>query len=228
MALGTRKAPLLLSGLEIDVDKDWGTRVIKNLGAPAVAGDAVKFPARRADLEYPTEDVSFEYLLSIGKASVGFGRAWDSLTWDILSLDSFADRRIKVVMGGQAPFIFARSVDVDNGYTLRVDTGRVTEDHRILKYVAGTGTVIAIEAVDFGPEDSYFWEFEWLGSNFKSFRQSTTPQLSGTDTDIASGRWGFGGYSLVAYNTAMWPYLAKTGSRSPEVLKYFEVPVIGL
>ncbi|MBU1449322.1 hypothetical protein KKF45_05755, partial [Patescibacteria group bacterium] len=42
MAFGLRKAPPLLSGLEIDVDKDWGGKIIKNFGIPVTPGDSVR------------------------------------------------------------------------------------------------------------------------------------------------------------------------------------------
>ena len=57
----------------------------------------LKPPVKRADLEYPTEDVTFTYLAAINKLRTvsGYGGGRTSARW-ILTVDSFTDKAIEL------------------------------------------------------------------------------------------------------------------------------------
>jgi len=181
-----------LSQLEIDTDKDWGGHVIKNLGAPSDAGDAVRLPVRRSDLEYPTEDVSFAYLTVINKVEL-VSNACIQTYGAIFTADNFSDKAIKNLSHGDYSLFYARWNDKDNHYELFQDSNLSTEDFRLKKLSGGSDTVLGVESVDLGADEGYINALSCSGSTIKAFREDlTTPKISVTDTDFTSGKFGTG------------------------------------
>ena len=194
-------------------------------------GGADAIPDRgiaRSQLEYPTVDVPFAWLLAIGKAD------WsqdDDFVNIVATVDSFADRRIELVAqvgavyGDARGLAIGRHVNGKNYYKSSIYAPRATADHFIGKYVAGTWIELATEAVDLTAEVAYALTFSINGTTLKSWRQlirdlTVAPTLSATDTALASGRWG-------SRYVAEPCILGAPASPAPKPIAYFEVPVIG-
>jgi len=106
---------------------------------------------------------------------------------------------------------------------------------RIHKVVNGFETLMASEAVDLEDRVSQLTKLQVVGTTIKGFRGDlTTPKTTVTDTAHARGRWGFewwGGDTGAGYGGATIPpssiKFVATASPDPEVLRYFEAPVVG-
>jgi len=186
-------------------------------------------------MEYPTENVSIGYLTIIGKAK-GYRCHW--LAWTagyicmaILCVDSFADKSIEGwCSGNQGGSCIGRYSDENNLYATGIDPGATTEDFTIAKFVAGTFTKLASEAVDING-GGHHQKLSISGTTLSGYRDfATTPQITATDTDLASGLWGITPRLYPGHEHGVDPlvsYLGAPSSSSPEVLGYFEVPIVG-
>ncbi|MEL9929594.1 MAG: hypothetical protein QXF50_01685, partial [Sulfolobales archaeon] len=183
-----------LSQLIIDVDKDWGGHVIKNLGTPVDPGDSLRLQdltshknaspidhpdgsittakiadgnVTRAKLEYPTSNVSFAYLAAIDKVMyVSFG------TWGVrvLTRDSFTDKAVFAAVQVNAyPAVFARVQDYNNSYESLYNPAASTADHFIEKLSAGSFTTLATESIDIDTKGRGL-AISVVGSTIKSMR----------------------------------------------------------
>lgn len=145
----------------------------------------------RGNLEYPTEDVSFAYLLSIEKARYGRN---DTQRGGIQTIDAFTDKAIEGLLAGEV-VITARAdrfIDVGDGntYWFWMPIGYGTADFEIAKRVDGSHTELAHEAVDLN-DYNYVGMASISGSTLKFFREDlTTPKITATDTTFASGYFG--------------------------------------
>ncbi len=216
-----------LSELQIDVSKDWRDYLIKNLGDPVAAGDAVVYPVQRTWLEYPTEDVELTYLASIGKMTFDKHHTWGIAC---LTVDDFANKAIEGWSCGGVNTLIGRFVDSDDSYFMDMYTGATGADScRIQKVVAGTSTLLGYETQDLTTAPGYLFKFSISNTTLKGFRDDmTTPKVTVTDTAHATGKWGtrwreqelgqYAPFSLI---------LRAAASPSPKPLAYFEVPVVG-
>lgn len=216
-----------LSELKIDVSKDWLGYVIKNLGAPVDAGDAVRLPVLRANMEYPLTDVALGYLLSIGK--VGEVRAYNGYNefYGLLTVDSFTDKAVSCFQKDYSGHL-CRWVDLNNWYGSWLYSGAATADFQVGKNVGAGWTLLASEAVDLTAHHVWLLKFSLLGTTLKAYREDmVTPKISVTDTSHASGRFG----SWAATSQYAWTSLAcillAPSSPSAKALSYFEAPVVG-
>jgi len=223
-----REPTVSLSGLTIDVDKDWLGHVIKNLGAPVDAGDAVRLPVLRANMEYPLTDVCMVYLEALGKST------YLEPTWYLkgvsVVVDAFTDKAVEAVMGGSYSALLLRMQNSQNGYAQYIDCTQTASDYRTYKIAAGAYTVIAYEAVDLAEDYQYLCKASALGSTLTVYRDDlTTAKYSVTDTAYASGKFGYRPFTT--YRTCfVYPstaYLRAPSSPSPPPLAYFEAPVVG-
>jgi len=151
----------------------------------------IPYPIRRRDLEYPTENVKFAYLIAIDKVYLDYGLD-TGYTW-IYTVDAFTDKALKarIYNSGGTLVFYARGKFGGDFYALPdLRFYLSTEDFRITKNVSGTATVLASEAVDL---DGFYGIIGSIsGSTLKAFRDDfTTPKLTATDTDIAEGEFGF-------------------------------------
>jgi len=184
-------------------------------------------PITRADLEYPTEDVAFVYLEAIGKAEALLA---SSSHGKVVTSDSFTDKAVRSVCGGHRSTAIARLQDIDNLYRQHLSAGRATEDNLIVKVSGGTESVLASEAVDISG-DFHFIMFSASGSTLKAFRDDLTAErISATDTEFASGRFGYGVWDIdldttgrIHYN----PVLLAPASPLRRPLVTIEAEVVG-
>jgi len=208
-------------------DASLGGRLIKNLGAPVEPNDAVRFPVRRIDLEYPTVDVLLVYLLCINKIQVN--------TEILMTVYSFADRGIQSAVGWTTVIFSpqqARFIDIYNYYWNQIYQPATTSDHRLLKYVTGVSTLLGYEAVDLATEGYTLFKLRCIGTTIESYRvDMVTPKISVTDVDIASGRFrAFMEFPVGATNYGCNPFtafLTASSSTSPKTIAYFEASIIG-
>ena len=260
-----------LSELVIDVDKDWGGHVIKNLGAPVDANDAARktdvdtvqsnlnshisaspidhpdgsiTTAKIADgaittskiadravtrtkLEYPTEDVSYNYLEVIGKAQAIYAST-------LATTDSFTDKASETF--GILPDIPAwiaqgRIQDEDNLYYIVYDVSASTQDFQLRKREAGTWTTLGYEAVDLSAETWTRTKIECVGSTIKAYRlDMTTPKITATDTTFTSGYYGHHLFDKVGYKVLTSPELCilrAPASPLPQAKAIIEAEIIG-
>jgi len=159
----------------------------------------------RIKLEYPTVDVSFAYLSSINKAvsaNLIRTKVTDYRQTTMLTTDSFVDRAVACPYANIIDDILVVRVSGQNTfYSFFSDHGAYTADVKIRKIVNGTVTDLAYEAVDVGADYVQFvGALSVSGSTLKFWRQdvidvdsinfSVPPNVSATDTSIASGRFG--------------------------------------
>jgi hypothetical protein len=101
-----------------------------------------------------------------------------------------------------------------SGYTHEMITGTTTQDNRLVKWSAGSPTLIGYEAVDLS-DYHYLYGIDVSGSSFKCYRawvtaktiSSATAKFTVTDTAYASGYIGIGfvrGYYPVPYPVPTW------------------------
>jgi len=153
----------------------------------------------RAQLEYPTVDVSFAYLAVIDKIvysdHIGAGVA-------ILTIDSFTDKAVVagVQVNDHATLIGRLGSSITHYYG-RLIPSATTEDQVIFKTVGGSITKIAALSTDIDYTGRLF-ALTCSGSTIKTGRKDTSTRinplnpgllvnLSTTDTSIASGSFGF-------------------------------------
>ncbi len=183
----------------------------------------------RDKLEYPTEDVSFAYLQAIGKvySYPDEGHMAGSLLFG--TVDSFADKSVEVFITGEIGYVYARWSDDDNFYRTYQETGLSTADHKLHKFVGGTNTELGSESVDLNDYYMYRYKLSCNGSAIKSFRvDMTTPKISVTDTDLASGKYGIFSPNSDAYPSLYGSiYLRAPSTKLPQLKAIVEFDIIG-
>jgi len=180
----------------------------------------------RVKLEYPTVDVSLAYLSSIGKAKPPDAPGNHAPL--IATVDSFADKAIRSNVTSERAILFGRFIDAKNFYENYQATSENTADHRLAKFLNGSWYLLAYESVDLDPAYTYVYLFSISGSTLKGFRDNlTTPKISGTDTSLASGLWGVGGWSYNIASSLCGAVLLAPASPSPQAISILEVGVEG-
>jgi len=177
----------------------------------------------RDKLEYPTENVTFAYLIAIGKATYAriFGVA--GRTGGFVTVDSFTDKALKTMIPEDCRSPMSRWQDENNAYYTYMENGGSTADHQIRKYEGGSETSLGTEAVDLRDDDVYLVIHSVSGSTIKSFREDlTTPKITVTDTTFASGRFGHG-FTYHQNATPVYMELIAPASPSPKALAVIEV-----
>jgi hypothetical protein len=122
----------------------------------------------------------------------------------------------------------------NSGYTHEMMTGATTQDHKLIKWTAGTTTALAYEAVDLS-DYHYLYGIDISGSSFKCYRawvtaktiSSATAKFTATNTAYASGYIGIGftrGYYPIPYAVPTW---FSAFSRGVEALAIAEMEVEG-
>ena len=161
----------------------------------------------RTKIEYPTENVSFSHLAAIDKVGGGLFR-YSSL---VVTKDVLVDKSVfGVVQPTNVPMIAGRYNDANNTYVAEFYTPAETADHRLVKIVGGDVVIIAEESVDIGLSGQGL-AISCSGSSIKSMRWDTggfldplslptpTATISATDTDLASGRFGYRFLDTLSY-----------------------------
>jgi hypothetical protein len=243
-----------LSTLIIDADKDWLKYNITNFGPGGVdlyslltahaarhlagGADAISGIAR-SQLEYPTVGVELTYLLAIGKAVWGALASSDAnMGRRVVTVDAFTDKAVKTIACIGSDFAgigVLRFNAVNSHYYNMISVNAVTADHKIEKIVPNAVTTLATEAVDLTAKRSYTTLHSISGSTLKSFRSDatsddlpSTPQISATDTSLASGGMGVGDRSDAnVNNTFGYGSLLAPASASPPARGIIELNVEG-
>ena len=183
----------------------------------------------RADLEYPTENVTFAYLAAINKlkdiTKIAIPNAIAFVT-----LDGFTDKDILTALHGYGGgLILMRWTDENNYYDVVHRAVETTADHKLRSVVAGTITDLATEAVDLNYSDYY--RSGVSGSTLKSDRGvDGVVELNATDTNFMSGSFGLAQYSGTYDNTSLAYLPAKLmppATKLKPSVRIFEVDVIG-
>jgi hypothetical protein len=164
----------------------------------------------RAKLEYPTVNVSLRYLNIIGKAVGKPAYYYRPL---LGTVDVFTDKAVEAMGYKDHAAVDLRNQNDSNSYRVLLYTGRGTSDFLITRIVAGSDIILAQEAVDL-PDGYWHILGSISGSTIKSFRSRNglpaTPNVSATDTALASGYFGVE-TNVVEYS---WVY-ADAWLRSP-------------
>jgi len=148
----------------------------------------------REHLEYPTENVTFAYLIAIGKTVTDYLNQSPDDEVQVYTSDIFTDRAIEGWNEDCSGVLAGRWNDVKNMYYEHIDAARSSRDFYIAKVVDGSMTVLGYEAVDLQSGVYYRHKFSISGSTLKGFRTDmTSPKITVTDTTFASGRFGHGG-----------------------------------
>jgi len=181
----------------------------------------------RAKLEYPTVNVSFAYLDAINKLVAVPAPDWNLI--GSATLDSFTDKALEGLASDRSMLLCLRTDKTwDNRYTSAVDTSRSTADLWLHKVVNKDVIDLANEAVDLTSSSSHLCKISASGSTIKGFRADmTTPKLTATDTELASGsvQIGSGWGKTTAYSLTY--YLRTPASPSPPALGVLEVNIEG-
>jgi len=140
---------------------------------------------------------------------------------------TFTNGYIEYIVVGTKGNASFRFVDTNNYYVLDFDTPYSTGDFAIHKFVGGTCTTLAREAVDLSNVHAYLLKFRIVGSTLEAYRDGSL-RLSATDTAITSGGIAFLRHEV---NLAWSSIFIRTESREPapqpKVLGYYEVPITG-
>ena len=193
----------------------------------------------REKLEYPTHGVSFAYLSCINQLM------YCSCLTDgvlILTREVFAD---KAVLGflqiNDYALLVGRVQDRNNFYTARFVTSASAADFDMGKYVAGSWTRLAYDAVNLDTTGRGA-ALSITGTSLKAMRyEPSTPvdplnmpsparTLTATDTTFANGRWGYRNLRATSPHGGGHPdsiYVMNPMSPSPQPVAYYEVPVVG-
>jgi hypothetical protein len=181
----------------------------------------------RNQLEYPTEDVSYVYLLAINKARYA-NRMWTDAA-GIRTIDPFGNKAVESALRDGGSIVARESPDNLNAYRLAVSVGNVTADFYIQKRAGGPVSNIAVDAVDL-TDIFHPCKFSLDGSTLKGYRVNfVTPRITATDTSHVSGLFG-----VAHYDVSNRPVLPMTGavmkapsSQAPPALVILEVEVEG-
>jgi len=200
MAYGLRKVEAVAEGITWEeVKNKLETEGAKNKAydsdVDGVLDLAVIPVITRSKLEYPTEDVTFAYLAAINKTEL-VEVYYSAL---VATVDEFTDKAIQNVATGDAVMLaYGRYNGSDDSYYHQHAPTLSTADHRLIKLVGGSESVLASESVDLNDAYGYLYKLSISGSTLKGYRSDmTTEKISATDTSFASGKWGVG----TTYNT---------------------------
>ncbi len=181
----------------------------------------------RAKLEYPTEDVNMVFLLGINKAVT---RDWRGYLYGacVETCDAFTDKAIEVfLINADHSIVYGRRINTDN-YHAKVAPVFTTEDFMILKISANTLIILATESVDLTENYGELIKLEVVGSTVKGYRRDmTTPKLTATDTDIASGTWGQRMIERLNYAVQLPAWLRAPASSLPPARAIIETEITG-
>ena len=222
-----------LSDLVVDVDKDWLGFLLKNLGVPIAAGDALRRPAHVDDVTFRDIDEKLDWSLSVGEIT---GSWWGGY-FSMITRSSYADKAVEKYCLGDYDHLILRCVKgagvldgvnmsiafavVDDAYFSYMNDTEAASDFQIRKVIAGTVTSLASEAVDLVGTTMYWTLFSVLGSTLKGFRaDKVTAKLSVSDTSLTLGSAG-------VYRFFRPLYLRAAASPSPKPVGFFEVPIVG-
>jgi len=180
-----------------------------------------QIPVERIDLEYPTEDVPFIYWGIIGKLDFLY------TIWTIIvSKDSFTDKGLGGFVADKQAQLILRYIDGNNNYLTYFKSDEATQDLILKKYVDGTPTIIGTEAIDIYTGAVYSLIFSASGSTLKVFRRSSTPAISVTDTDLASGKIGIVIDAVEHAGYVNYPYVFSPLSELPKPQSIVEYNVV--
>jgi hypothetical protein len=187
-----------------------------------------------------TENVSFAYLAVINKLMYVGEMDWGYLL--ILTKDIFANKSILAF--GRSDHTIAwdlvgRLQDAFNFYRATIWISDPSSDFWISKFVAGSETNIAAEAVNL-PSRPRFVLFSLNGSTLKASRYeplstpidpfnlpTPTATISAIDTTFTSGRFGmYSNFGNMAMDIGA-TYLLPPMSPSPQVIAIYEVEITG-
>jgi len=223
-------------------DYTWIQTVLEKWGAKNKAYDSdvdgvfdlAAIPTITRDkLEYPTEDVTFAYLLAINKA---IDRLSHSESPVVVTVDSFTDKATEGIISIYYGVFFARREDAyiaKNAYFQRFASGESGTDHTIRKVIDGTVTELANEGIDLATEyKGTYAKFNVSGSTLSAYRvDPTTPKISATDTDLASGQFGvrlaIGGTIKEDWTGSVAAKLLAPSTELPKALAIVECEITG-
>jgi hypothetical protein len=128
-----------------------------------------------------------------------------------------------------------RMQDTSNFYAQRLYGAASTQDHQIVKWVAGSLTTLGVEGVDISTYVLQSLKFSAGGTTLRAYRAPyTTLRIVVTDTSFSSGYFGAGTATFYPYGNygapiEYWLFARKTTtlSESIEPIAYFEAPVVG-
>ena len=132
-------------------------------------------------------------------------------------------------------FMYGRHVDYQNWYGVYLYYNYSTSDHRVAKCINGTISTLGSEGVDL-PSGVWYWVlFEIVGTELRSYRATDptvdvpdTPQITVTDTDIATGRWGVRHWGLGLRGLqGLYLVFKQPSSPARKPIAYFEIPIDG-
>lgn len=129
----------------------------------------------RAKLEYPTVDVNKYYLAAVEKIRLIYTA--NAIYACLVTLDNFADKAVEALMHDTAgvPSLVGRATASNNFYYAVLYAANATADHVLYKLVAGTGTVLASEAIDITGWHKV--KLQCVGSTISSKRETVTYRL---------------------------------------------------
>jgi len=181
----------------------------------------------RDKLEYPTEDVSLVYLTAIDKVRLVTAGTDHS---GIETLDSFTDKAVEGYVYDEKYLLTGRSDGApdSNLYQLVISSPQSTADFGLSKFTNGSFSWITRESVDLS--SGYFapCKLSISGSTLKGYREDlTTPKITATDTDHASGYFGIraGWKQPIVLPMSCW--LRPPSSPVPLAKVIVEVGIIG-
>ena len=199
-----------------------------NLHRTAIPIDHPDRSVTRVKLEYPEEDVYLMYLICIDKGTDESLRNLysDYMAW--LTNDSFTDKAITEYISsvGCGSALIGRYSGGDFYYTF-YNSSFSTADHKIRKFVGGSITDLATEAVDIS--GVYKFKLVISASSLTSYRNGNS--ISATDTDLVSGQWGIAplgkGHPDSTHGHTLLARLLAPSSLGPKPKAILVTPVIG-
>jgi len=184
----------------------------------------------REHLEYPTEDVTLIYLAAINKVATHRGGGPRPSGRGVYTSDAFTDKAVEGnVKAYHEQGWWGRYIDNQNWYENYISVDYSSADHKIQKIVNGSVTALATESVDLSGY-THPLKLSISGSTIKSFRDgASSPQISATDTALASG--GFGGFGADSDHNDEFDFfggkLIAPASSLPQPLIIVEMEVTG-
>jgi len=207
------------------------TRFYPNPRRPFERMISLETPIRPGQLEERVDNLLWEMVA--GRAKIFYEQHID-YTILFTFKDTYTDKAVKGVCASFYGIMVARVTNDANFYELRLEQLATSADFAIAKYVAGSRTVLATEAIDFPANIAYLCKLEIEGSILRVYREDmTTPKITATDTTFTSGYfgariWGAPGGGECSFVYPSTVQLVDIGSADPpEPIRYYEIPVIG-
>jgi hypothetical protein len=160
--------------------------------------------------------------------------------WIILFPDVYTDKAVQnwqhaLGHGGVSRYTgpIGRYIDLSNFYRQYLDDADASSDHKLLKNVSGTITILGSEAIDVDTSISYFLTLSISGTSIKCYRgDQTTVRISVTDTSLSQGKFGVYITKPFYRGTMFLPSLKETKLLAPlsevkDALAFFEAPIVG-